>query len=152
MLLRRHFRIVHRSTKVAPKSKRASDPYRSDRIQTIPVLNALPFDRRHFCGNTRSLKGNVGDDVTDLIDGLCIYRITQQPFASGTRSRSVVATMKFPIGDVMQQRGKFDDLQIGLLFASDMKSVSTDSIDVPPVMARTVSGQSFADELFSTLE
>ena len=111
----RMFRIVHRAARMASIGERAGNADGADGVETIGILHHLRFERTGRSGHSGPFERNLGDDFHDALDRRGVDVETCQPLGRTARTERIVAAVKFPVGDIVQQRRQLDDDRIGSL-------------------------------------
>jgi len=149
MLFRRLLGIIHRPAEMSAEREGPRDSNGSERIESIGILHAAAFQGVHLRRHAGPFERHSGNDGADLVDQFGLRTLTAEPFARGAGPGGFVSAMKFPIGDVVQQRGQFAELFVGPFRARQQYGISPDAVDMPPVVSGSVLLDPLADEIRS---
>src|SRR3989344_1325685 len=132
-------RIIQKSSLVTAIRKRPRDTDGTDCIQSICILYHFSFKSRSFCLYSCPLKTNFRDYLLYALNYFWCHLMRHQHLSCYTRTNRVVTSVKFPIGNIMQKRSKFNYKHICLLFSSNMLCHLPHPINVPPIVASPLS-------------
>ena len=134
MLLRLHVRVVNQPSLGATVGECAGDADGPDGIQPVGVLDYLPFQGEDRLLDAGSLKGDVGNDPSDVLDHAPVHAEPEEPLPCRLGADRQVAVMRLPVSDIVKQSGKFHDEEVYPFSSSDPLGRLPDPAGVPPVV------------------
>lgn len=140
-----HVRIVEGLACVAAVGKGAGDADRAEGVEAVGVLDALTFERTHRRGDAGAFEREGGDDLADVVDRRLRDMQRFEPSAGGAGAGVMIAAGEFPIGDVVEEGGKFDEEEVGLLLAGERERGAANAEGVVPVVAGSFAGEEPSD-------
>ena len=133
--------VIDQAVLVAAIGKGPGDALSADGIQPVGVLHDFTLQRLHGGGHSGSLVGDGRYDVAHMADGVRIRSLTFQPLPRFFWADGVIAIVKFPVGDVVQESAQFHHSAIRAFRFAQLARHGPNPVDVPPVVARTVIGK-----------
>ena len=133
--LRRDRGVIEGAAFVTAVGEGAGDANGAEGIQAISVLDSMAFQCSHGGRDAGALEREARDDLANVVGDR--WRDLQQfkPQPRGPWTGFMIAARKFPISNVVKQRGQLYHKEIGVFFARDRKSRVPDALDVKPVVA-----------------
>lgn len=119
----------------------AGNTDRSDCIKSVCILHNFSLNRFHPGLYARTLERYFGDDVADMVNSFCGYRIFFKNIPGYFGTNSIVPGVEFPICNIVQQRCKFYYKIIGAFAFGDVFRHLPHPNDMPPIVSGALAGK-----------
>lgn len=122
-------------------SECAGNAYRSDGVKPVSVLHNFSLNRFHPGLYARTLERYFGDDVADMANSFCGYRIFFKNIPGYFWANSIISSVEFPIRNIVEQRGKLHYKKICAFTFGDMFRHIPHPNDMPPIVSGALAGK-----------